>query len=95
LNDAHLGSPLDVSWTLPKTFLIASIRISALTFTGDQNLTSTFQCEAEGPVLGTTATTAAIIIPSTCHGQAVLQANLNIVVEGINGERNRIIYRFQ
>ena len=95
LTDAHLGSPLTVTWTLPTTFPIARIKLSALTFTGDQTLPTTIQCDAEGPLLGIKAATATITIPSICSGQPVVQANLNLSVEGVNGEREEVIYQFQ
>lgn len=95
LADAHLGSPLTVNWTLPKTFPISRVKLSASTYTGDQTLSQTIQCDTKGPLLGITATTATITIPTTCSGMPVLQVNLNLGVEGVNGEREQVIYQFQ
>jgi hypothetical protein len=95
LLDANLGSPLDVSWTLPTTFPIARVKLSVLTFTGDQTLPQTIQCDTDGPVLGITAKTAVVTVPTTCSGMPVLEVNLNLSVDGVNGEREEVIYQFQ
>jgi hypothetical protein len=95
LADANLGSTLPVNWTLPKTFPIARVKLSVLTFTGDQTLPSTIQCDTDGPILGITATSATVTVPATCSGMPVLQVNLNLDVEGVNGEREQVIYQFQ
>ncbi len=86
------GTPLSVDWTLPQTFPIAEVQLSAESFTGANN-TGT-QCEIDGPILGTTATTGSITIPSTCGGQPVVDVNLNLAVKGVNGERITVISQF-
>jgi hypothetical protein len=95
LADANLGSSLLVNWTLPTTFPIARVKLSVLTFTGDQNNPATIQCDTDGPILGITATSATVTVPTTCSGLPVLQVNLNLSVDGVNGEREEVIYQFQ
>jgi hypothetical protein len=95
LSDASLGQPLSVSWTLPTTFAIRNIQLMAIGFNGPSNDPSTEQCFTEGPVLSPTATTAQIIIPATCAGENVVSVNINLSVNGVNGERNQVIYFFQ
>ena len=89
-----IGVPLTVSWTLPTTFPIGNVQLSALTFTGDQNSPSTLQCEVNGPILGTAATSAVITIPTTCgsNNLPVQKVNINLGVDGVNGERDQVIY---
>jgi Big-like domain-containing protein len=95
LADANLGQSLDVTWTLPSTYPIAHVQLTALTFTGDSNDPQTLQCEVDGPILTTSATSGTISIPPTCSGQPVASVNLNLSVDGVNGERNQVIYGFQ
>lgn len=89
LANATLGQPLNVSWTLPTTFPIQSIWLSA----GGNTETST--CWTEGPVLGRTTTSAQITIPTLCANLAVRSVNLNLAVNGVNGERSHVIHFFR
>ncbi len=82
-----------VTWTLPRTFPITRVKLSAESFTGADN--TGIDCNTDGPVLGITATTGAITIPGTCGGQPVLDVNLNVDIEGVNGERETIIGQFK
>lgn len=95
LADAQLGQPLQVSWTLPQTYAIANVQLIALVFTGSSADPASLQCEANGPILSAAATSATITIPDMCNGQPVMAVNLNLSVNGINGERNQVIYSFQ
>ena len=95
LADANLGQSLDVTWTLPTTYPIGHVQLTALTFTGDSNDPQTLQCEADGPTLSTSATSGTISIPTTCSGQPIVSVNLNLSIDGVNGERNQVIYGFQ
>jgi hypothetical protein len=95
LADAQLGQTLNVEWSLPHTYPIASIQLHALVFTGDSNDPNTLQCEADGQLSGLDATSGTLVIPATCGGQPVVQANINLSVDGVNGERNQVIYGFE
>lgn len=81
-----------VTWTLPSTYVVASIQLSALMFTQETGSNSGFQCINDGPVLAPTATTGQVAIASTCNGQPVRFVNLNLSTNGSNGERSQVIY---
>jgi hypothetical protein len=95
--DAHVGTPMTVNWTLPSTFAISQIRIGTVAYTGQPNNSSTFKCDDQGVqvVLGTTATTAQITIPATCHSQPTVQAEIYLQVYGINSELTQVYYQYQ
>lgn len=93
MTDIPFNTPITVTWTLPKTFAITRVKLSAESFTGANN--TGIDCNTNGPVLGITATTGAITIPATCGGQPVLDVNLNVDIEGVNGERETIIGQFK
>ncbi|MBI2768809.1 MAG: hypothetical protein HYX47_04260 [Burkholderiales bacterium] len=90
---ASLGGTLTVRWTLPATFAVGSVQLSALSFTSLQSGSSTLRCETEASaVLGVTSTSATLSIPATCSGQPVVLVNLNLAVNGVNGERTAVVY---
>jgi len=95
LSTARLGSPLTVSWTLPKTFPIANMDFTVMTFTGPQSSPDTMSCFESGPRLAANATSTTVTIPATCAGRPVVQLNLNLGVNGANGERSHAIYEMQ
>jgi hypothetical protein len=95
---AHPGTPLTVQWTLPKTFPIARVRLTAEGFTSADQ-TSGFNCLVDtigngAPVLSTTATSGQITVPATCAGQPVVTGNVDVQVIGTNGEKEVVIYQF-
>ncbi len=89
LADATLGSPLHVVWTLPKTFAIAEVKLS-----GHSSNAENQQCQTDDLILSNDATSGDITLPATCNG-TVTEANFNVNVTGVNGEREIIIYEFQ
>jgi len=95
--DAHPGSPLTVNWTLPKTFAISQIRLGTVAYTGVPNQPTTIKCDDGGEqvVLGITATTAQVTIPNTCGGQPTAQAEIYLLVYGVNGELTTVYYTYQ
>jgi hypothetical protein len=95
LASARLGQQLNVVWTLPRTYAIQELSLTAIGYTGSQTNPLTRQCETRGPILGATTTTAAITIPSSCEGLPVKEVNLHLVVEGINGERSEVTHFFK
>jgi len=92
--DAKLGQDLAVQWTLPTTFAVAEVRLSGWGFTGQQDNPNTLSCETERPILSKTATSGTVVIPADCQGQAVVRANINLSVLGVNGERTVVVYEF-
>ncbi|HKI75421.1 MAG TPA: Ig-like domain-containing protein [Pseudomonadales bacterium] len=96
LADANLGNPLSVTWTLPTTYAIAKVQLDGQVFDGPQDNSNTTSCFADTrPVLATTATTGSITLPTTCNGNPVYSANLDVSVIGVNGERSQVTYQFQ
>jgi hypothetical protein len=92
--DAHPGTPLHVEWTLPTTFAIAEVKLSATVWDGDQTQNTTNSCQSDGPILGITATSADVTFATSCSSNPVKQASLNLNVIGVNGERESVIYSF-
>jgi hypothetical protein len=89
-----LGQPFQATWTLPTTFAISEVKLSVLAFTGLQSNPSTLECNTEQS-FATTATSGMITIPATCAGQPVANVNLNLNVNGVNGERALVIFFLQ
>ena len=94
LASANLGSSLTVTWNLPTTYAIAYINLDALSFTGLQSNPATFQCDTSA-IVSSSATSATLTIPAMCNGQPVLEVNLNLSANGVNGERSLSIYMLQ
>ena len=88
MTDAHLGTPLTLDWTLPKTFAIAQVKLGSVAYTGASEYPSTIKCDDMGEVvvLGITSTTGQITIPATCGGLPTAEAEIYLQVYGINGE---------
>ena len=82
LSDLNLGGPVGVTWTLPTTFAVAHIQLSALTTNADGNVT----CDAVEQGLGAGVTNATITIAATCNGKPVTQVEINLAITGVNGE---------
>ncbi|MBG9390398.1 hypothetical protein [Caenimonas aquaedulcis] len=95
LSDAHLGGSLALSWQLPQTYAVARVRLAALVYTGTQSGPSTFRCEVNSPVLGTSSTQGVLNMPTTCNGQAIKSVTVNLNITGVNGERSITMYSFQ
>ena len=95
--DATLGVQKTVNWTLPKTFAISQIRLGTVALTGPMNNPSSIKCDDAGSqvVLGITATTAQVTIPTTCSGQPTVEAEIYLQVYGINGELTQVYYTYQ
>src|SRR6185437_9509916 len=90
-----LGSPLNYTWTLPKTFALAQVKLNAQVFNGDQTQPGTVTCAVKSAVLPITATAGSITLPTTCAGSAVVQADINLDFRGVNGERITVIVFYQ
>ena len=99
LAGANLGAALDVSWTLPTTYAIAEIKLTA---TGQETTNGSGpecvfdQSTANWPVVGNTSTTATIHLPTTCpDGQAIVTVGLNVTTVGANGEQSSALILMQ
>lgn len=94
--DGHPGTPLHVEWTLPISFAIAEVKISVIVFDGDQTLGTTNSCNPDETILAITDTSADVTIPTTVCGSngTTVQANINLGVTGVNGERETVIYSY-
>jgi hypothetical protein len=87
LADAHVGGALPVSWTLPSTYAISKVKANAIVQTAN------FQCNVEPPnVLAITATSTTLTMPATCNGEAITSVDINLSVQGVNGERSFVLY---
>jgi hypothetical protein len=89
------GASTPVNWTLPTTYAIQDVKLSALVFTGSQSSPSTLQCSAKQPALSNNATSGSVVIPATCGGLPVVSVNINLGVNGVNGERSQAIFSLQ
>jgi hypothetical protein len=86
---ASLGSPLTVQWTLPATFPIAGVALTAEAYTG-LPLSGLYN---QSVVFGTTPaaasgfpTSGTITIPATVGGTAVAFVEIEVHIQGVNGE---------
>jgi hypothetical protein len=83
--------PWTVTWTLPTTFPIAFVYLGAETYTtpANQKNSSTIQCEISGTTNTVTAgfpTAGTITIPDSCKGEPIQFMEIEVMVEGVNGE---------
>lgn len=95
---AKLGNPVTLSWNLPVSFPIKEVFMHGFVRGG----TTGVGCDIQGPMLAATATTGTITLPTTCSSEPVLSGigvygypSINVVVEGVNGEKTDIWYAFQ
>jgi hypothetical protein len=92
---ANLGGSVNVSWTLPVTYLVQRVQLSGQVFTGNPANPETFQCHTGEQHLATTATSGVVSLPTTCNGLPVQRANIGLSVTGALGERSHALYSFQ
>ena len=86
-------SPHTVSWTLPKTFAVAFVRLGRVAYDGDPSNPSTHACEA-WQTLSASAATGAVTIPSTCNGDTVA-AEIYVQAHGAAGEFTTAYYMLE
>ncbi len=90
LSSYTLDQPMTVTWTLPTTFPIAGAGLGAEVYTSWPVNSSTVQCEIAGsttpPPGAGFPTSGTITIPSMCNGSPVVFMEIEVGVEGINGE---------
>jgi len=90
-----LGQPVNYTWTLPKTFALARIKLNAQVFNSPQTNQNSVACSVKGAALPITATSGSITLPTTCGGQPVVQADINLIFIGVNGEQITVIAFYQ
>jgi hypothetical protein len=99
LADYTLGQPLNVDWTLPTTFPIAVVALSAEAYNGPKGNPSTDDCVIIGqnnvPATGAFPTSGTITVPATCGGLAVVTVELHANVIGVNGELTQATVNIQ
>ena len=88
LINANIGGTLNATWTNPTLFSVVRTRLNG------QVTTAHFQCTLNQPDLLPGVTSGSIQFPATCNGEAPTSADINLVVEGPNGERCIVIYDF-
>jgi hypothetical protein len=93
LADAILGRPLPVTWSLPRTFPIAEVGLGGQVHTAVSG-SGGFECNLQG-LVNVSATTGTITLPTTCNGQAVVEAVVNVQVKGLNGELTGVHHSFR
>jgi hypothetical protein len=93
----YAGHTVTVDWTLPTTFAIASINFGAKFQDLTQGDPSALTCDI-GQILPNNATSGTITIPSTltcATGQAVTRGDLDVQVNGVNGESTTAKFYFK
>lgn len=94
IDNAHVGSPQTVSWSLPRTFAIGRIALGAVAYSGD-NTAGYNKCDDMGATAAFTGTTSAsVTIPASCNGASTFQAEIYLQVYGINGELSTVYYTY-
>jgi hypothetical protein len=94
LTDAKLGQNLTVSWTLPTSFPIASVQLTAFVTadppTGGQAQPAftipPFSCNPSSIDLPTTAKSGTLKFPTTCFGLPITQAQFCVFITGPSPE---------
>jgi hypothetical protein len=82
-----------VKWTLPQSYAVQTVTLRAV-FTSD-SFGYSYWCTAQGPLLSATATSASLTIPASCGNYLTTQADVYVIVEGINGERSTAVYAYR
>jgi hypothetical protein len=81
------GTPVALSWTLPRTFAVQFVRLGRVAYD-----TSDRKCEAE-QALSASATSGSVTIPATCNGDATSHAEIYVQAWGVNGEFTTAYYQ--
>jgi len=83
--------PLTVTWTLPTTYAVQTTQLSVHMFTGPQTSPGSLECIVDTPVAAS-ASSGTVTIAATCESQPVVEVNLNVATNGVNGERSMVVY---
>ncbi len=81
-----------MTWTLPKTFAVAFVRLGRVAYDGDPNTPTTQACEID-QTLPASAATGSVTIPSTCAGNATVAAEVYVQAWGAAGEFTTAYYQ--
>ncbi|MCI0636771.1 MAG: hypothetical protein L0206_23070, partial [Actinobacteria bacterium] len=96
LANANLGGTLTVQWTLPTTYAVARVELGGHV---SDAMGNQLQIESVQPVLATTATSGQLQFPASWTDgggtHTVVEASINVGINGTNGERSIVIYIFQ
>ncbi len=93
LSSLSLGAGNTFTWTLPKTFPIASIQLKADSYNGDPQAASTTDCRNTLQMSNISATSGSITIPGTCNG-TVVHVQIGVNITGLNGESTQVFAQF-
>jgi hypothetical protein len=89
---ARLGSPLTVTWTKPTSFPIRGMGFGYQAYSPSRTAPSPQVCTGGVNLIGTATPSATVTIPSTCQGNPVGSVNLDVGVNGLNGESATVTY---
>jgi hypothetical protein len=89
---AKLNTPLTVTWTKPISFPIQGMIFGYQAYAPSRTAPSPLVCTGGVNLSGTAAPSATVIILPTCQGTNVGSVNLDVVVNGVNGESSTITY---
>ena len=89
---ANLGNPLTVNWTKPTSYPIKDMVLSYQAYSPSRSGPSPNVCTGGVNLSGTAVPSAAVTIPAICQGVSVGSVNLDVSVNGVNGEASTITY---
>jgi len=89
---ANLGNPLTVTWTKPISYAIQDMYLGYQAYAPSRGDLSPKVCTGGVTLSGTAAPSATVTIPATCQGSGVGSVNLDVSVNGVNGEASTITY---
>jgi len=92
LSVANLDNPLAVNWTKPISFPIQGMFFGYQAYAPSRTAPSPLVCTGGVNLSGTAAPSATVTILRTCQGTDVGSVNLDVVVNGVNGEASTITY---
>ena len=92
ISEAKLGSPLTVTWTKPTSYAIQDMYFGYQAYSPSRSDPSPTVCTGGVTMSGTAAPSATVTIPATCQGGSVGSVNLDVSVNGVNGEASTITY---
>jgi hypothetical protein len=89
---ANLNNPLTVNWTKPISFPIQGMIFGYQAYAPSRTDPNPLVCTGGVNLSGTAAPSATVTILPTCQGTNVGSVNLDVVVNGVNGESSTITY---
>lgn len=89
ISASSLGSAQTVTWTLPATFALAGVALTAEAYTGIPLSGHYSQCVVIGSTTAASTgfpTSGTLTIPASCSGSSVVFVEIAVHVQGVNGE---------